>query len=86
MKKLQYFLLAFVVAALLAIPAAAQNGKKGERDNNGTTKQKGKARAELVQAGSKKGDKDPSPTKGSKSQGKHKGWLKKGDHKAKGHS
>lgn len=86
MKKLQYFFLAFLVAALLAIPAAAQKGEKGERNNNGTTKQKGKARAELVQAGNKKGDKDPSPTQGSKSKGKHKGWSKKGEHKAKGHS
>ena len=88
MKKLKYFCLAFLVAFLLAIPVAAQNGEKGERNNNDTTasKQKGKLRAEQVQAGNKKGDKDPSPTKGSKNKGKHEGSDKKGKQKAKGHS
>ena len=86
MKKLQYFGLAFLVAALLAIPASAQKGAKGERNNNGASKQHGQSRAEVVQAGNKKGDKDPSPSQGSKSKGKHKGWSKKGEHKAKGHS
>jgi hypothetical protein len=85
MKKLKYFCLAFLVAFLLAIPVAAQKGEKGER-NNIASKQKGKARAEQVQAGNKKGDKDPSPTKGSKNKGKHEGLEKKGKQKAKGHS
>ncbi len=86
MKKLQYFISALLVAALLAIPAAAQKGEKGERNNNGAGKQHGKARAELVQTDNKKGDKDPTPSKGSKSKGQHKGWTKKAEHKAKGHS
>jgi hypothetical protein len=86
MKKLRYLFLSFLVAALMAVPAAAQKGAKGERNNNGAGKQHGKARAEQVQTGNKKGDKDPSPSKGSKSEGKHKGWSKKGEHKAKGHS
>jgi flagellar biosynthesis/type III secretory pathway M-ring protein FliF/YscJ len=85
MKKLKYFCLAFLVAFLLAIPVAAQKGEKGERNNN-ASKQKGKARAEQVQAGNKKGDKDPSPTKGSKNKGKHEGLEKKAKQKAKGHS
>lgn len=90
MKKLKYFSLALLVAALLAVPAAAQKGakgEKGERNNNtATTKQKGKTRAETVQTSNKKGDKDPAPPKGSKSKGKHLGWTKKADPKAKGHS
>jgi hypothetical protein len=88
MKKLKYFCSALLVASLLAIPAAAQKGEKGERNNNGTStsKQKGKARADQVQAVNKKGDKDPSPTKGSKNKGHHEGWEKKGKAKAKGHS
>jgi hypothetical protein len=85
MKKLKYFCSALLVACLLAIPAAAQKGEKGERNNN-VSKQKGKARAEQVQAVNKKGDKDPSPTKGSKNKGQHKGVEKKGKAKAKGHS
>ena len=79
MKKVQYFISALAVAALLAIPAAAQKGEKGERNNNGTGKQ-------LVQTENKKGDKDPTPSQGSKSRGQHKGWTKKGEHKDKGHS
>ncbi len=88
MKKLKYFCLAFLVAFLLAIPVAAQNSEKGERNNNGTTtaKQKGKARAEVVQTDNKKGDKDPKASKGSKNKGKHEGAEKKGKQKAKGHS
>ncbi len=84
MKKLKYFCLAFVVAFLLGIPAAAQNGKKGQRNNNGAGEPRGNARAEEVQAGNKKGDKDPS--KGNKGRHKHEGWEKTGKHKAKGHS
>ncbi len=79
MKKLKYFCSALLVACLLAIPAAAQ---KGERNNNGTGKQHGKARAEQVQTVNKKGDKDP--TKGKKS-GKREGLEKKSKAKAKGH-
>jgi len=85
MQKLQHLSLAFLVAALMALPAAAQKGAKGERNNNSAGKQHGKARAEQVQVENKKGEKDPSPSKGSKSQGKHKGWSTKGEHKAKGH-
>jgi hypothetical protein len=84
MKKLKYFCTALLVACLLAIPAAAQNGEKGERNNN-VSKQKGTARAEKVQAANKKGDKDKA-SKGSKNKGKHEGSEKKGRAKAKGHS
>ena len=85
MKKLKYFCSALLVACLLAIPAAAQKGEKGERNNN-VSKQKGTARAEQVQSVNKKGDRDPSPFKGSKNKGHHEGLEKKGKAKAKGHS
>ncbi len=85
MKKLKYFCSALLIACLLAIPAAAQKGEKGERNNN-VSKLKGKDRAEQVQSVNKKGDKDPSPTKGSKNKGHHEGLEKKGKAKAKGHS
>ena len=85
MKKLKYFCSALLVACLLAIPAAAQTGEKGERNNN-VSKQKGTARAEKVQATNKKGDKDSKASKGSKNKGKHEGSEKKGKAKAKGHS
>lgn len=75
--------LAIVALSLLAIPAAADSGKKGVHNNNGTGKQHGKARADQVQDTNKKGEKDPS--QGSKSEGKHKGWRKKAEHNAKGH-
>ena len=72
MKKLRYFCLALLAASLVAIPAAAQNSEKGERNNNGTgaPKKHGQARAEEVQADNKKGDKDH---KGGKKT--HKGWA-----------
>lgn len=85
MKTLKNLCLAMVALSLLAIPAAAQKGEKGERNNNGAGKQQGQARAEHIQADNKKGDKDPKPSKGSKSKGKHEGWEKKGKHEAKGH-
>ena len=72
MKKLKCLGLAFLVASLLAIPAAAQ-GKKGTRNNNGTgaPKQTSQARADEVQ------DENHKPLKGSKSEGKktRKGWT-----------
>ena len=78
MKKLKYFCLSFLVASLLAIPAAAQ-GKKG---NNGANEPHGQARAEEVQTANNKGDKDHKPSKGSKSKGKktREGWEKKSHH------
>ncbi len=85
MKTLKNLGLALVTLSLLALPAMADKGKKDQHNNNGTTKQHGQARAEKVQVTSKKGDKDPSPSKGSKSMGKHLGWGKKGKHDAKGH-
>ena len=85
MKKLKYFCSALLVASLLAIPAAAQQGEKGERNNN-VSKLKGKDRAEHVQVANKKGDKDKA-FKGSKNKGQHEGSTeKKGKAKAKGHS
>jgi len=81
--------LAMVALSLLAIPAAADSGKKGLR-NNGTGKLQGKARAEEVQTANNKGDKDHSPFKGNKSKGKktrtREGWEKTAEHNAKGHS
>ncbi len=84
MRKLKYFCSAVLVFALMAIPAVAQHGKQGQRNNNGANEPRGNARAEEVQAGNKKGDKDPS--KGNEGKHKHRGWFKKGQHKAKGHS
>jgi hypothetical protein len=80
-KKLKYFCLAFLVASLLGIPAAAQ-GKKGTRNNNGANEPRGQARAEEVQTENGKGDKDHNPSKGSKSRGKktREGWEKKSQH------
>ncbi len=79
MKKLKYFSIAVLVLSLLAIPATAQKQR-----NNNIDKQHGQARADQVQAGNKKGDKDPNPSKGSKSQGKktqtRKGWDKNAKH------
>jgi len=76
-KKLKYFSLAFLVASLLAIPAAAQ-GKKGTRNNNGANEPHGLARADEVQ------DENHQPSKGSKrkSQGKktREGWEGKRHH------
>ncbi len=85
--------LAMVALSLLAIPAAADNGKKG-RNNTGTGKLEGKARAEEVQTTNKKGDKgdkDNIPSKGIKSKGEktriRKGWKKTdpAEHNAAGH-
>jgi hypothetical protein len=84
MKKLKHFCSALLVACLLAIPAAAQKGEKGERNNN-ISKKKGTARAEQVQSVNKKGDKDKA-SKGSKNKGHHEGLEKKGKAKAKSHS
>lgn len=83
MRKLTYLCVAFVLAAMLGLPAAAQRS----RANNGASKQTSQARAEEVQATNKKGDKDPAPSKGSKrkSQGKKTrtggGWEKNTKHK-----
>ncbi len=86
MKMLKNLGLAMVALSLLAIPAPADHGKKGLRNNNGTStgKQRGQDRAEEVQGTNKKGDRDP--TKGSESKAKRKGWGKKAEHNAKGHS
>ena len=84
MKKLQYFCSALLVACLLALPAAAQQGEKGERNNN-VSKLKGKDRADHVQAANTKGGKG-KVSKGSKNKGHHEGLEKKGKAKAKGHS
>jgi Ni/Co efflux regulator RcnB len=85
-KTLRNLCLALVAISFLAMPAVAQKGEKGERNNNGATKQRGQARAEEVQNANKKGENTKS--KGSQNDGKHKhkGWFKKGEHKAKGHS
>ena len=87
MKKLKYFGLAFLVASLVALPAAAQKGGHG---NTGAGKMQGQARAEEVQTASGKGDKDHTPSKGSKSKGKktrtREGWEKNAKHKDKGSS
>lgn len=82
MKKLRNFCLAFLVAFLVAMPVAAQQGEKGERNNNGSGKLHRQARTEHVQSNNKKGDKDPNPFKGSKSKGKktHGGWEKTAKH------
>ena len=78
-KKGTYLCLALLFAAMSSFPAAAQ-----KRANTGTSKEKGQARAETVQTTNKKGDKDPNPSKGSKSQGKktqtREGWEKKAKH------
>ena len=80
MKKLTYLCLAFIFAAMMDLPVAAQK----VRTNSGTNKEKGQARAETVQTMNKKGDKDPSPSKGNKSKGKkaqtREGWEKKAKH------
>ena len=65
-KNLKYFCLALLVASLLAIPAAAQRGKKGTRNNNGANEPRGQARAEEVQSENKKGDKDQKGGKKTK--------------------
>jgi len=78
--------LAVAAAGLLAIPAAAQKGAKGTRNNNGAAKETGQTRAEQVQNENKKGENTKS--KGSQNEGKHKrfGWLHRGKHNSKGHS
>ncbi len=87
MKTLKNLGLAMVALALLAIPAAAGNGKGGHRSNNGSGKLTGQARADKVQGMNKKGDKDPTPSKGSKSEKTQtrEGWEKNAKHNAKGH-
>lgn len=86
MKTFTKLCLALVAAFLIAIPAAAQKGAKGTRNNNGAGKETGQARAEQVQNENKKGENTKS--KGSQNEGKHKhfGWLHRSKHKAKGHS
>ena len=84
MKTMKNLGLALVAISLLAIPAAAKQGAKGTRNNHGAGQQRGQARAEQVQNANKKGDKDKS--KAAQNHGKHKGWAKNGQHKAKGHS
>ncbi len=80
--------LAVVALSLLAIPAAASNGQKGMHNNNGSGKMRGQARAEEIQTANNKGDKDNTPSKGSKSKGKktrtREGWEKNAKHNAKG--
>ncbi len=85
MKTLKNLGLAMVALSLLAIPAAARNGQKG---NTGVGKQHGQARAEEVQTANNKGDKDHTPFKGSKSKKtrSREGWAKNAKHNAKGHS
>ena len=81
-KTMKYLCLAVLVAFSLAIPAAAQ---KGAHNNNGAGKMHGQARAEEVQTANNKGDKDHTPSKGSKSKGKktrtREGWEKNAKHK-----
>ena len=88
MKMLKNLGLAMVVLSLLAIPAAARNGQKGVHNNNGAGEPRGKARAEEVQTANNKGDKDNTPSKGSKSKHKktrtRKGWQKTAEHNANG--
>ncbi len=75
--------LAMVALSFLAIPAAADHGKKGLRNNNGPNEPHGQARAEAVQTANNKGDKDNNKSEGKK---KREGWEKRAKHKAKGHS
>jgi hypothetical protein len=89
-KALRNLALAMIGLSLLAIPGMASNGQKGLHNDNGAGKQHGQARAEQVQTANKKGDKDHSLSKGSKSNGEktrtREGWEKNAKHKAKGHS
>ena len=73
--------LAMVALSLLAIPAAADHGKKGLRNNNGTNEPHSQMRAEEVQGNNKKGDKDHKGGKKTR-----KGWHKTAEHNANGHS
>ena len=72
--------LAVLALLLLATPALAQKG--GRSNKGGATT--GIPRSDQVQATNKKGDKDPSPSKGSKSKGEktrtRKGWGKNAKH------
>jgi hypothetical protein len=68
LKKLKYLCLAFLVASLLAIPAAAQKGATGHHSTSF-----GQPHGQMG------ADKDTNPaTKGQKE-----GWEKKAKHKAK---
>ena len=82
---MKYLCLAVLVAFSLAIPAAAQKGRATMHRNNGVNEPHGQARAEEVQTANKKGDKDHTPSKGSKSKGKktrtREGWEKNAKHK-----
>lgn len=85
MKKLKYLSVAFLVASLLAFPAAAQKhrmGRMGQRNNNGTGEPHGQARAEEVQNASKKGDQDRKASKGNhgKKTRTREGWEKNAKH------
>jgi hypothetical protein len=85
MRNLKHFCLLLVGFSLLAIPAVAQKGKGDARSNKGAAAT-GDTRADLVQSGNKKKDKDKDPSKDNdKNKGKHKGETQ-GKHKAKGHS
>jgi hypothetical protein len=83
-KKLTYLCVAFALAAMLGLPAAAQKS----HSNSGTTKQTGLARAEGVQ--NPNGDKVRKGGKKTRTRTRaREGWEKGVAHhkdKAKGHS
>ncbi len=78
MKKLKYLCLVMLACSLLAIPAAAQGNRSNKHGKN-----RGDARADLVQSENKKKDKDRDPDN-DKNKGKHKGETK-GKHKGHRH-
>ena len=83
MKTMKCLWLAVLGFSLLATPALAQKGGRSNRGGATT----GIARSDQVQGMNKKGDKDhdPTPSKGSKSNGKkirtREGWEKNAKHK-----
>jgi len=87
--KLKNLGLGLLALSLLAIPAAAQNGR-----SNKSGAKRGDNRVDLVQADSKSKDKDRDPsTDNDKNKGKHNGetkgkhnGVKQGQHKAIGHT
>ena len=80
-KTMKNLCLAILALSLLATPALAQRG----RSNAGATR--GIIRSDKVQAENKKTDKDTDPGKGKKTRTRtRKGWDKKAEHNAKGHS
>jgi hypothetical protein len=85
LKKLTYFVTGVVVAAMFVLPAAAQKS----RGNNGANEPHGKERAEEVQLQNKGTvapgvEKAESKDKKKDGKHKHKGWFRKGKHKAEG--